>query len=368
MNNAELKQLEQNLGLKLPEAYRKIVREFPEELRDWPPVECETPSRDGDDFLLDVGEIVKAQKAARKRLGEKLPPHSFVIGRSGENFWFVDASVSDPPVRLIIEGMDVSGWPSMAALLERVRAKHGEAWAKLWERTVEGANAVMSPEALIAEARKLARPAVLLVDKGKEYAAVWKGTGAAPPPKGKWEHHVSIDASFLPDNPRRLRGVISVYLCVEDSDRFHQVAVVHAAKARLPAKPDGRRLFAKRIDCLPPMEALLKFGAEPIQNWVRANSVDPDHGYDPASFSAPNQDALKSYGKVINAEHPFLARGGYAMLGGWSWCFMWCYGIDEGYPWSLLEKALVVLTVGDDEPWIEVFDDGKGFVTFSRIT
>ena len=56
------------------------------------------------------------------------------------------------------------------------------------------------------------------------------------------------------------------------------------------------------------------------------------------------------------------------MLGGWSWCFTWCYGIDEKYPWHLMKKALIVLTLAESEPWIEVFDDGKKFVSFSRTT
>ena len=56
------------------------------------------------------------------------------------------------------------------------------------------------------------------------------------------------------------------------------------------------------------------------------------------------------------------------MLGGWSWCFTWCYGIDEEYPWHLLKKAIVVLTIAESEPWIEVFDDGTKFVPFSRVT
>jgi len=56
------------------------------------------------------------------------------------------------------------------------------------------------------------------------------------------------------------------------------------------------------------------------------------------------------------------------MLGGWSWPFLWCYGESERYPWRLVEKALIVLTLRNSEPWLEVFDDGKKFVGFSRIT
>jgi hypothetical protein len=34
----------------------------------------------------------------------------------------------------------------------------------------------------------------------------------------------------------------------------------------------------------------------------------------------------------------------------------------------VFKKALIVLTIAESEPWIEVFDDGRKFVTFSRIT
>src|SRR5262249_5630360 len=155
----------------------------------------------------------------------------------------------------------------------------------------------------------------------------------------------------------------SAYLCTEDSDRFQQVAVVHDRKAKLPARPDGRRLFGRCAECPPRMEALFKFGSKPIQEWLRANSVDPNNDYDPKLFSAQDQAALKAYEKVVAAEHPFQARANcYAMLGGWSWCFQWCYGIDEAYPWHLFRKALIVLTVRDEEPWLEVYDDGKKFL------
>jgi hypothetical protein len=365
MTEAEFRQIEERLGLKLPAAYRKVMSAFPEDLAEWPPPPGGTENRRIEDFLLDVDEIVKAQKAARRRLREPLPPGSFVFGRSGEDFWLIDTGKKNPPVELVFDEMILDGPSSLAAHLREVRSNHKQAWAK----ARSGAQARMTADALIAEGRRLARPAVLLVAKGSEYAAVWKGAGVAPPPKGRWEHWVSLDARFLPQNPRKVRGVLSVYLCTEDSDRFHQVAVVHDRKAKLPPKPDGRRLFARRTECPPPMEALFQFGSKPIQAWLRANGVGPNDGYDRKSFSDQDQAALKAYEAVIDAEHPFRANADcYAMLGGWSWCFLWCYGTDEGYPWGLVNKALIVLTVRDEEPWLEVFDDGKRFVTFSRIT
>jgi hypothetical protein len=321
-----------------------------------------------EDFLLDVGEVVEAQKAARRRLRRSFPEHGFVFGRSGENYWLVDASADDPKVQLVLAShrMLLNGPENLAALLEQVKSKHQDAWAKERRRKESGDAATLSPSELIGEARRMARPAVLLVEAGKEHGAVWQGTGVVPPPEGQWEHCVSLDARFLPDNPRKLRGILSVYLCVEDSERIDDVAVVHDPEATLPRESDGRPLFAKRIECVPPIGALMKFGSQRIQDWLQANSVDPIDGYDPDKFADPA--ALTAYEKIVTAEHPFEASADcYAMLGGWSWCFKWDYGIDEEYPWGLFEKALVLLTVYG-EPYIEVYDDGSEFLTFSRIT
>jgi hypothetical protein len=98
-----------------------------------------------------------------------------------------------------------------------------------------------------------------------------------------------------------------------------------------------------------------------VKEWLQAIDWDGYTDYE--------KSPVKEYLKLVHREHPFSANDGiYAMLGGWSWCFNWCYTIDEKYPWHVHEKALVVLTVAESEPWIEVFDDGKKFVAFSRIT
>jgi hypothetical protein len=370
MNEDDFKNLEAALNLKLPASYRKIMSELPTELRDWPPAPGESANRRLEDFMLDVNDIVKAQKAARKRLGRALPPHSFVFGRTGANYWMINADHSDPPVELIIEGMSLSGPENLAEHLQRIQANHKDAWSRHKRRAAAGDAATLSAEALVAIGRKMGRPAILLVDDGEQYVACWGGSGVVPPPDdAKWEHRVSIDASALPQNPHKLQGVISVYLCMEDSERFEQVGVTHDAKAKLPARPDGQKLFAQPFDCPPPLEVLLKFGPKPIQDWLAANSVDADHGINPQSFGAANKPALKAYNDV-QSEHPFYGRVDcYAMLGGWSMAFLWCYGIDQQYPWHLFDQPLVVLTIADSEPWLEVYDnDGKSFTTYSRIT
>jgi hypothetical protein len=104
-----------------------------------------------------------------------------------------------------------------------------------------------------------------------------------------------------------------------------------------------------------------------IQAWLKANSWNPINGI---GDNFPDKAAVQEYEKVLGREHPF-AKGDehtFAMLGGWSWCFSWCYSIDEGYDWSLFKKSLLLLKLAESEPWIEVFDDGKRFIVFDRIT
>jgi hypothetical protein len=364
MNEANFKHLEQELGIKLPAAYRKIVSKYPDELREWPAPEDKSAGKPGEDFLLDVAEILKANKQGRKRLRKKFPPKGFIVGRAGRgNLWMIDTASSKPAVHLLFDDIILDGIDSLAELFERVKAEHKQAWDKVRKKERAGAKATLTPEDLIAEGRRLARPAVALYDEGAKYAAVWGGTGVVSAGKGEWRHWISIDTSYLPDNPRKLKGVLSVYDCLADNEQFGKVKIVHDAKARLPKKTDGTRLFAKRFDCLPDVDALFKFGAKPIQAWIKATS------WDGSSNESYKISPVKEYLDVVHAEHPFMAHdGAYAMLGGWSWCFTWCYSIDEPYPWHLFKKALVVLTIAESEPWLEVFDDGKKFVTFSRIT
>ena len=366
MTEAQFKELEEKLELKLPAAYRKIMGKFPNELRNWPPPATPNAKPMGDDFLFDVAAIVKANKLGRKRLKKQFPAKGFVLGGGGDSLWMIDTAQSNPPVKLLFDEMILDGPDNLAELVERVQANHKDAWAKVKKREKAGAKADLSPETLLAEGRKLARPAVALYDKGKEYAAVWGGKGVVPPGKpsqgeARWKHWISIDASRLPDNPRKIKGVVSVYEWLGDDKDWGAVKVYHDPKAALPRKPDGVKLFARKFQCLPDVDAVFHFGSKTVKDWLKANSLDTDSSYEVSP--------VKEYLEVVRREHPFMSRdGAYAMLGGWSWCFTWCYGMDEKYPWHVFKKALIVLTIADSEPWLEVFDDGKKFVTFSRIT
>lgn len=364
MTRNDFQRIEAELHLKLPRAYRELIGAFPEELRNWPDPMPPDVYDARDALLFDAAQIIKLTRGARKRLGRDFPAGGLIIGgKQGANCWMIDTTASEPPVQLVhTNDYILSGFERLAGLLSRIRDAHRQAWAKSPKsRPDQPISASLAPDDLIAEGRKLARPAVALYDAGKNYAALWRGKGVADPGPGEWRHWVSIDASFLPDNPRRLKGVISLYDWFADDDRMGEIKVVHNAAASLPRKTDGTKLFARSFDCIPDVDAVIRFGSKRIRNWAKSTGWESKPVYD--------QSPVKEYLEVVAAEHPFQnGDGAYAMLGGWSWCFNWCYGIDEKYPWNLMKKALIVLTIAESEPWIEVFDDGRKFVTFSRIT
>lgn len=361
MTNADLERIEQELDLKLPASYRKIVTKFPPELSDWPPRSKDAGYDRRNDFLLDAAEIIAANQAARKKFRKRLPAGSFVYGGDAKDYWLIDTAQKNPPVQLINKDYLLDGFMDLAEHLAAVQQSRQETWEKAKKLAKAGPKATLTPDDLIAEGRQLARPAVALYDTGKKYAAVWRGTGVVSPGPGEWRHWISIDTNFLPDNPRKLTGVVSLYDWFADDDRFGKLTVVHDAKAALPKETDGAKLYAKDFECLPDVDAVFHFGSNKVKGWLKATSWNPNTGYE--------RSPVKEYLKLVHRQHPFSSQdGAYALLGGWSWCFNWCYGIDEEYPWHLMQKALVVLTIAESEPWIEVFDDGSKFVTFSRIT
>jgi len=377
MTNADFKRIENELGLKLPAAYVKIMSDFPDELRNWP----DAPGVNRSEwFFTDPQQVIDVNREFRKSPGDfvkkpeqyrqQWPANLFVFGRFEKNWHAVDVTQDDPPLVEIENGKVGKAGQELSFCFTWVKYKHATDWQKYKQqpkqpkkadKPAKAAAAPLSPDELIAEGRRLARPAVALHDTGKKYAAVWRGTGVASPGKGEWRHWISIDTSYLPDNPRKLKGVVSLYDWFADDDRWGELKVVHDAKATLPRKTDGTKLYAQKFDCLPDVEAVFQFGSKKVKDWAKATSWDANAGF--------NMSPVREYQAEVQSQHPFATNDGtYAMLGGWSWCFTWCYSIDEKYPWNLMKKALIVLTIAESEPWLEVFDDGKKFVTFSRIT
>lgn len=378
MTDNDLKRLEAELGFKLPTAYGNLMRAFPAELRD-----ALAGTKYAEYVIDDVDKVLALNRDARKQFRRAVRRRGFVFGRSGASLWMLNAAEGDnPPVEIIRDGDAFTVMADLQSLLNQLKAAQQQAGAGApsakgpaasGTQAKPTAKAASKPaparpapakttptsDDLIAEGRRLARPALLLTDEGKKCIAIWKGGGVLKPSPGPWRHWISLDAGALPDNPRKLTGVISVYEWFEDSERLGEIGVVHDPAAKLPRKTDGQRLFGEPFQCLPHADALLYNASAKIKQWLKERGWNPKSGDSPGAYA--DKDIVEPYRQLFFREHPVYTEAGLAMFGGWSIDFD-----DDWLKWS--KKPLVVLTVADSEPWVEVFDDGRKLVGFGRIT
>lgn len=182
---------------------------------------------------------------------------------------------------------------------------------------------------LLAEARRLARPSVLLkpAGAGDPLAAIWGGPGIVAPPGRESLHWLSVDCRYFPEGLGPGGGVLSLYT---NEERFDLAVVRHDPGARL-TDHEGERLTAAPALSLPP----------------------------PDAFSAENDDA---YIRHWQANCPLYTDEAVAVLGGWH--FPW----PDGDWHELQDRPLLLWTIRDAEPWGEVWDGPHGYEVMERIT
>jgi hypothetical protein len=180
-----------------------------------------------------------------------------------------------------------------------------------------------------AMAQRLARPSVLLKrssDAGPP-AGVWGGGGIVPAPSGPFRHWLSVDCRFLPAGLGPSCGILSVYTneedCVSGYAGYDPTATLASAA--------GSMLYAHPANSLPPPDAL----------------------------SAEEDDA---YIRLWQANCPLYTGGAAAVLGGWH--FPWPDGDWE----ALRVQHLLVWTLEDSEPWVEVWGEPTGYRVMQRVT
>ncbi|MGL6072890.1 MAG: SMI1/KNR4 family protein [Fimbriiglobus sp.] len=368
MTDSDIQRIQETLGIQLPKVYVDLMLEFPEELKHWPAWENQAHLM----FFSDVDMIIDLNMRVRNQPSQFVkfpreyrtswPNHLFLFGQStSESLHLINVRRRNPAVESISLNAVRASFPDVATLFGSFKYQHSESWK---QDKIRSTQPPVVPKAritfaeLMEEARTLVRPAVVLSNEGEEYVGYWRGAGVVRPPPGIWEHWISFDPSVIPNNPQHRTGVISVYLCLEDSDRYHDVAVVHDGAVSLPHDAEGEKLYAHRIECLPPMDAVFWFGSEKVQKWLSANDWNPALGY----YNFPDREPIDAYERNFRSEHPFLHdEEFFAMLGGWSVMF------DESW-YELVEKPLMLLTIRDSEPWLEVFEDGNELRGYSRIT
>jgi hypothetical protein len=187
----------------------------------------------------------------------------------------------------------------------------------------------MADPDIAATAQRLARPSVLLKRSPAvgDPAGIWGGAGIVPAPSGPFRHWLSVDCRFLPTGLGPSGGILSVYTNQEDCASGF---VGYDPTAEL-AGTVGHTLFAHPTMSLPPPDAL----------------------------AAEGDDA---YVRLWQASCPLYTGKAVAVLGGWH--FPWPDGDWE----ELREQHLLVWTLEDSEPWVEVWAEPIGFRVMQRIT
>lgn len=218
----------------------------------------------------------------------------------------------------------------------------------------------MDIEQLLAEAQRLARHCTLLVDQpnGGPIAAVWRDPDIAAPAYAAKEHRVTIDCRFLPPHLSGLTGCVSIYDDDEADDDICSV-VDYDPNGALPEASDAStKLYAQPAMSLPPISAICQLGAPIIQDWLAANGWEQD-----AFDRFPDPDLTKAYNRIYQGQNPLYTNTAFAILGGWH--FPWPDG-----DWNdLLNQDLIVWTLQDAEPWVEVWRDANGrWQAIERIT
>lgn len=215
----------------------------------------------------------------------------------------------------------------------------------------------MTGAALISEGQRLARPCVHLLPQGewKDFAAVWRGRGQIPAGESHYEHWLTVDCRFLPAGVGPSSGCLSVY--TDDEDRFGKV--VHDASALLEQTPKGRPLFAHPTTSLPPLEAVFLYGSAGVREWLARLNWQPEWGW---NENFPDAEVADAYIEAQQANMPLYGDTVFAVLGGWH--VPW----PDGDWLELVDHPLVVLTLAESEPWVEVFNMGDSFRVIQRIS
>lgn len=184
-----------------------------------------------------------------------------------------------------------------------------------------------------SEAQRLARRATLLKARGKgEPVAYWHGVDPGKP-------CISL---------RRKARWLTVRL---DDAAGHVEEKDHPFRSPTP-------LFAQEVSSLPPVDAVFLLGSGAIETYLRA------HGWartEPFNGNFPDE-VPKQYERLWQSNCPLYSNDVAAVCGGWH--FPW----PDGDFRELLDSELVVWTIRDAEPWVEVFAKGDAFAVRQRVT
>lgn len=231
----------------------------------------------------------------------------------------------------------------------RARAKAAKQAPRLPALTVEDLN---------AEAERLQRPVLLLNPRGgREPIGVWSADHTR---KVRGERlWLSVDLRRHPDEALRRDGVLEVY--GDDADGTGRAAF---RAGKLP-RPKGKEtyLYGKAAVERPCLEVLFGKGSKALQTWLDQMET---HGWKLREgawgVAFPFHDVLESYRRSWQKTHALYTGNAAVQLGGWP--LTWP---DERAE-QQLRRPLVLRTYRGSEPWIEVFQKGRGHDVRLRVT
>jgi len=227
----------------------------------------------------------------------------------------------------------------------------------------------MTPDRLLAEGRRLARPCVHLTASGRgEPCAIWHPNNPADIRRSGLRAWLTFDAALLSglqdeahtattaaDPFEPVAGFASVF-----SDEGRGEGGTIQFNPDWPDRP-GIALYARRAVPLPPLEAIFLYGSEAVAKWLQDNNWPQDRRYGSGFDDAMTADAYLQ--QWLREQAMFSDPGVAAVVGGW-------HPPRGDADWhSLAPERLLVQTLHEAEPWIEAWQLRKGgFKVIRRVT
>jgi hypothetical protein len=172
-------------------------------------------------------------------------------------------------------------------------------------------------------------------------------------------HFLSVDQKVLDQLGLKGRGplTLSMVTTSDDNERLDHVTVSTGKLSEVKFE-ESIPLAAKPATSLPPLQAVVLYGGQAIQDWLKSQGLERWEYDDVAS------DVRNQYEAHFNAQLPLLSEHPpFARIGGWhiSWP-------DDDF-YIPREMRLMVWTFQDSEPWYEVFlSPLRNYVIKTRIT
>jgi hypothetical protein len=220
----------------------------------------------------------------------------------------------------------------------------------------------MTADDLIAEGERLARPSLLLTPHPSAIGPVayWGGGGVKSHKAPRHHRHrVTIDCDWLSHHGVRVQGSIGVYHIDSQPSPPIPIRVQQMPNAPLSGlEPQGgTKLYGQEVASFPPLEAVCLYGGSRVEAWLRSIGLDRT-AYDQALASELGQ----AYNSVYQQRCPLFSDQYAGVLGGWH--AMWP---DDDF-YLPREMRLVLWTLWDAEPWIEVFERDPNLPVRVRTT